>query len=165
MVTKPRIIRHLLYAIHITNTQTTPYRLQNPARLLLPCVKITHPYYIKKCLPPIIHNIPIINLHASAQHPVKTHQNSYPPQDKHIFVAPCLREANSNPSTSPIQGEGILILNEKKSPEHPPLSSSNTTQPPLKHPISLLKNLVHEKKCTQSNTLPLDLLHTIETRN
>ena len=45
MISKPRVLRHLLYDVHITTTQTPPYKLKKTARSLLPIVHLTHPYY------------------------------------------------------------------------------------------------------------------------
>ena len=45
MMTKPRVLRNLLYDVYITTAKPPPYLLQNPARYLLPIVQHTHPYY------------------------------------------------------------------------------------------------------------------------
>ena len=76
--------------------------------------------------------------------------------------------ANQNLTTSPIQcggsqGGGIAILNGASRSQDVLPSSSNITHPPLKSTLTLLKIPVHQKNYTQFNTLPSEILNTIDT--
>ena len=69
---------------------------------------LLHKYH----LPPIIHNLPIINLHMFIQHCTKnkTYRNSQPSSVKHTFTAPF----GANPRNTGINGSSSSGLRVKK---------------------------------------------------
>ena len=148
MITKNRLLRHLFYDVHIKTIQTClpEYKISRVLCSLvspvnIPTIKHTH-------LPPIIHHIIGTTLHMSTYHPIKTHHNSQPSSDKHIFVSPFLRGSNPNIPPSPQQCGGSQGGDNMITSRFNPVLTSSRDKylPPLKIPPALLKITVHNRK-------------------
>ena len=134
----PQVISSLLCTVHTVNIPTIQYTR----------------------FPLNIHSMPSINLHNFPHHSVKTHHNSQPSKDKHIFITPCLCGENPNVPTSLWKHPGWGGLWSFKSPRtSSPNQAKNPT--PLKFPLSLIKSPIHYKKrhsfipCIQTSFIPL----------